>query len=201
MESSQNAFRICGAFPVLTHLSAADAEGILTAFHKGDKTYLQKHKLGGARYAVMAPQAASLSPTDIADLAAYIATLGGGSAQAAPAPAAAAPAATAAAPSSGTIVADANIGFGHALFSSCAICHGANGEGGKLLNAPKLSGLPASAVSSMLGMYKKGQQLGPYSYVMNAQAKYLTPDEIRDLSAYVSQMNNPDANTSMRQTE
>ncbi|HUX82103.1 MAG TPA: c-type cytochrome [Halothiobacillus sp.] len=190
-----------GAFPVLTHLSAADAEGILTAFHKGDKTYLQKHKLGGARYAVMAPQAASLSPTDIADLAAYIATLGGGSAQAAPAPAAAAPAATAAAPSSGTIVADANIGFGHALFSSCAICHGANGEGGKLLNAPKLSGLPASAVSSMLGMYKKGQQLGPYSYVMNAQAKYLTPDEIRDLSAYVSQMNNPDANNSMRQTE
>ncbi|MDA3876640.1 MAG: c-type cytochrome [Halothiobacillus sp.] len=188
-----------GAFPVLTHLNAADAEGILTAFHKGDKAYLAKHKLGGARYAVMAPQTASLSPTDIADLAAYIATLGGGSAQAAAAPAAAAPAA--AAPASGTIVADANIGFGHALYSSCAICHGANGEGGKLLNAPKLSGLPASAVSSMLGMYKKGQQLGPYSYVMNAQAKYLTPDEIRDLSAYVSQMNTPDANNNMRQTE
>ncbi|ANJ67178.1 hypothetical protein A9404_07075 [Halothiobacillus diazotrophicus] len=185
-----------GAFPALTHLSAADAEAILTAFHKGDKAYLQKHNLGGARYSTMAPQAAGLSPTDIADLAAYIATLGGGSSAAAAPAAAPAPKAAPA-----MVMADANIGFGHALFSSCAVCHGANGEGGKLLNAPKLAGMPASAVSSMLEMYKKGQQLGPYSYVMNAQAKYLTPDEIRDVAAYVSQMNNPDANNSMRQTE
>jgi len=184
-----------GAFPALTKLNAADAETILTAFKKGDMATLKAHNLGGARYGTMAPQVAGLSPADIADLAAYIATLGGG-AQAAPA--AAAPAA---APAANMIKADANIGFGHALFSSCAVCHGAEGEGGKLLNAPKLSGMPASATSSMLEMYKSGKQLGPYSYVMNAQAKYLTPDEIRDLAAYISQMNMKGADNNMAQTE
>lgn len=186
-----------GAFPALTHLSAADADTILTAFKKGDMATLKAHKLGGARYSTMAPQAANLSPADIADLAAYIATLGGG-AQAAAAPAAA-PAA--AAPAANMIKADANIGFGHALFSSCAVCHGAEGEGGKLLNAPKLSGLPVSATTSMLEMYKSGKQLGQYSYVMNAQAKYLTPEEIRDLAAYISQMDVKGADNNMAQTE
>jgi cytochrome c553 len=189
-----------GAFPALTHLSAADADAILTAFKKGDMDYLKKHNLGGARYSTMAPQAANLSPADIADLAAYIATTFGGGAAAAATPAAAG-AAPAAAPAVPMIVADANIGFGHALFSSCAVCHGAAGEGAKLLNAPKLSGLPVSATTSMLEMYKAGKQLGPYSYVMAAQAKYLTPDEIRDLAAYISQMNTPGAHNNMAQTE
>lgn len=186
-----------GAFPALTHLSAEKADTILTAFHKGDKATLKKYNLGGARYGTMAPQAANLSPADIADLAAYIATLGGG-AQAAAAPAAApAPAA----PAANMIKADANIGFGHALFSSCAVCHGAQGEGGKLLNAPKLAGLPVSATTSMLEMYKSGKQLGPYSYVMNAQAKYLTPDEVRDLAAYISQMGVKGAHNNLAETE
>ncbi|MHB8920116.1 MAG: c-type cytochrome [Halothiobacillus sp.] len=190
-----------GAFPVLTHLTAVDAEAVLTAFKKGDMDYLKKRNLGGARYSTMAPQAANLSPTDIADLAAYIAaTFGGGAAQAATPATAAAPAVTPA-PAASMIVADANIGFGHALFSSCAVCHGANGEGAKLLNSPKLSGLPVSATTSMLEMYKAGKQLGPYSYVMAAQAKYLTPDEIRDLAAYISQMNVPGAHNNMAQTE
>lgn len=188
-----------GAFPNLTHLSAADADTILTAFKAGDMATLKKHNLGGARYSTMAPQVANLSPTDIADLAAYIATLGGGAAPTAgAAPAAAAPAA---APAPAMITADANIGFGHAIFSTCSVCHGADGEGGKLLDAPKLAGMPMSAVSSMLEMYKAGKQLGKYSYVMNAQSKYLTPDEIRDVSAYISQMNQPGAKVNMPQTE
>lgn len=185
-----------GAFPALTQLSAADAETILTAFKAGDMATLKKHNLGGARYSTMAPQAANLSPTDIADLAAYIATLGGGAA-----PAAGAAAAPAAAPAPTMISADANIGFGHAMFSTCAVCHGAEGEGGKLLNAPKLAGMPMSAVASMLEMYKAGKQLGKYSYVMNAQTKYLTPDEIRDVSAYIAQMNKPGAKVNMPQSE
>ncbi|HQS01759.1 MAG TPA: c-type cytochrome [Halothiobacillus sp.] len=193
-----------GAFPALTHLSAVDADAVLTAFKKGDMDYLKKHNLGGARYSTMAPQVANLSPADIADLAAYIATTFGGGAAAAATPAAAGAAPVAAAPAAPAvpmIAADANIGFGHALFSSCAVCHGAEGEGAKLLNAPKLSGLPVSATASMLEMYKAGKQLGPYSYVMAAQAKYLTPDEIRDLAAYISQMNTPGAHNNMAQTE
>ncbi|WP_407276302.1 c-type cytochrome [Halothiobacillus sp. DCM-1] len=189
-----------GAFPDLTHLSAADAETILTAFKAGDMATLKKHNLGGARYSTMAPQVASLSPADIADLAAYIATLGG-SAPAGAAPAAAAPAAAPAAPAPAMVSADANVGFGHAIFSTCAVCHGMEGEGGKLLNAPKLAGMPMSAVSSMLEMYKSGKQLGKYSYVMNAQAKYLTPDEIRDVAAYIYQMDKPGAKVNMPQSE
>lgn len=179
-----------GAFPDLTKLNAADADAILTAFKKGDKAYLSKHNLGGPRYGTMAPQAANLSETDIADISAYIAELGGHSASAAPAAPAAASTATAApaaAPAKPTVVLSSEIvARGRAFFSSCAVCHGAGGEGGHLLNAPKLAGLPANSVVSLLELYRKGQSMGPNSYAMIPQAKHLTDDEIHDLAAYIS---------------
>lgn len=180
-----------GAFPDLTKLNAADADTILTAFKKGDMDTLKKHNLGGARYGTMAPQAANLSETDIADLAAYIAELGGHTAAAAPATATAAAPTTAAAPAAApaktaVIISSETIARGHAFFSSCAVCHGAEGEGGHLLNAPKLAGLPANSVVSLLELYRKGQPMGPNSYAMIPQAKYLTDDEIHDLAAFIS---------------
>lgn len=176
-----------GAFPDLTKLSAADADTILTAFKKGDMDTLKKHGLGGARYGTMAPQAANLSETDIADLAAYIAELGGHAAGAAPAAAGATTAAAPAAPAApAMIISSEVVARGHALFSSCAVCHGAEGEGGHLLNAPKLAGLPANTVVSLLKMFRKGQSMGPGSYAMIPQAKYLTDDEINDLAAFIS---------------
>lgn len=180
-----------GAFPNLTKLNAADAEAILHAFKKGDKAYLSKHGLGGARYGTMAPQAAGLSDTDIADLAAYIAELGGHSASAATAPAAAAPAAKPAAAPAPTqkIVSSEVVAWGHALFSSCAVCHGAAGEGGKLFGAPKLAGLPYDSVVSLLNLYRKGQQMGANSYAMIPQAKHLTDSEINALASYIAVMN------------
>lgn len=179
-----------GAFPNLTKLSAADAEAILHAFKKGDMDYLKKHNLGGARYATMAPQAAGLSDADIADLGAYIAELGGHSASAASAPAGAAPA-QAAAPAAPTqkIVSSEVVAWGHALFSSCAVCHGADGEGGKLFGAPKIEGLPYDSVVSLLGLYRKGQQMGANSYAMIPQAKHLTDSEINALASYIAVMN------------
>ena len=180
-----------GAFPNLTKLNAADAEAILHAFKKGDKAYLSKHGLGGARYGTMAPQAAGLSDADIADLAAYIAELGGHSASAATAPAAAAPAAKPAAAAAPTqkIVSSEVVAWGHALFSSCAVCHGAAGEGGKLFGAPKLAGLPYDSVVSLLNLYRKGQQMGANSYAMIPQAKHLTDSEIAALASYIAVMN------------
>ncbi len=180
-----------GAFPDLTKLNAADAEAILHAFKKGDKEYLAKHGLGGARYGTMAPQAAGLSDADIADLAAYIAELGGHSASAATAPAAAAPAAKPAAAAAPTqkIVSSEVVAWGHALFSSCAVCHGAAGEGGKLFGAPKLAGLPYDSVVSLLNLYRKGQQMGANSYAMIPQAKHLTDSEINALASYIAVMN------------
>ena len=178
-----------GAFPDLTKLNAADAEAILHAFKKGDKDYLAKHGLGGARYGTMAPQAAGLSDADIADLGAYIAELGGHSASAA-APAGAAPAAAPAAAPTQKIVSSEVVAWGHALFSSCAVCHGAAGEGGKLFSAPKLAGLPYNSVVSLLGLYRKGQQMGTNSYAMIPQAKHLTDSEIDALASYIAVMNN-----------
>ena len=178
-----------GAFPDLTKLNAADAEAILHAFKKGDKDFLAKHGLGGARYGTMAPQAAGLSDADIADLGAYIAELGGHSASAAAAPAGAAPAAAPAAAPTQKIVSSEVVAWGHALFSSCAVCHGAAGEGGKLFGAPKLAGLPYNSVVSLLGLYRKGQQMGTNSYAMIPQAKHLTDSEINALASYIAVMN------------
>jgi len=178
-----------GAFPDLTKLNAADAEAILHAFKKGDKDFLAKHGLGGARYGTMAPQAAGLSDADIADLGAYIAELGGHSASAAPAPAGAAPAAAPAAAPTEKIVSSEVVAWGHALFSSCSVCHGAAGEGGKLFGAPKLAGLPYNSVVSLLNLYRKGQQMGTNSYAMIPQAKHLTDSEIDALASYIAVMN------------
>lgn len=191
-----------GAFPDLTKLNAADADAILTAFKKGDMAYLNKHNLGGARYSTMAPQAANLSETDIADLAAYIAQWGGASAAAATpaagtataAPAASTAAAAAAAPAPTTkLVSSETIALGHSLFSSCAVCHGADGEGARLFQAPKLAGLPYASVVSLLNLYRKGQQMGANSYAMIPQAKNLTDNEISALANYIAVMNTPAA--------
>jgi cytochrome c553 len=158
--------------------------------------YLKKHDLGGARYSTMAPQAAGLSDTDIADLAAYIAQWGGAPAATTPstggaaAPAPAAPTAAAAAPAATTkLVSSETIALGHSLFSSCAVCHGVDGEGARLFKAPKLAGLPYASVVSLLNLYRKGQQMGANSYAMIPQAKYLTDDEISALANYIAVMN------------
>lgn len=92
-------------------------------------------------------------------------------------------------------LANANVGMGHALFSSCAICHGANGEGGHILGAPKIAGMPAAAVQGMLNVYRKGQKIGPKSYYMNAVTKHMTDDEIADLSAYIATIGKNVSNT------
>lgn len=92
----------------------------------------------------------------------------------------------------GKDMADANVGHGQALFSSCAICHGAKGEGGHILGAPKIAGMPAAAVMGMLNVYHKGGKIGPKSYYMDAVTKHMTHDELRDLSAYIATMGKDD---------
>ncbi len=176
-----------GAFPNLTKLNAADAQAILTAFKKGDMDYLKKHDLGGARYSTMAPQAAGLSDTDIADLAAYIGLWSGAAPAAAPATTASP--APVAAPAATKLVSSETIAYGHSLYSSCAVCHGNEGEGARLFGAPKIAGLPYASVTSLLGLYRKGQQMGANSYAMIPQAKNLTDNEIDALANYIAVMN------------
>lgn len=169
-----------GAFPKLTGLGQEETVKKLTAYREGDQDYLKSVGLGD-RYGTMAPNAANLSDEDIADLAAYIADEFGGEAggdggeQAAAEPAA---------PSAA--IAKADIVRGEALYSSCAICHGEQGEGGHLLNAPKLKGLPASQVASLLKVYRKGTEMGPNSYAMIPQATHLSDADINNLAAYIA---------------
>ncbi|MEF3192956.1 MAG: c-type cytochrome, partial [Halothiobacillaceae bacterium] len=138
-----------GAFPKLAGLSAADVETKLKKYRAGEQV--------GPQTALMAPNAAALSDAEIANLAAYIATLG-----------AAAPAATSAAPAPAATAAPAPIvdkvvlNRGKAIYTTCAICHGKEEDkASRLLNAPLLPGHPASAVTALMKMYRDGKPVGP----------------------------------------
>jgi cytochrome c oxidase subunit 2 len=47
-------------------------------------------------------------------------------------------------------------GAGKALFGACAACHGAQGEGNKAMNAPKLAGQEEWYLARQLNNFKKG---------------------------------------------
>jgi cytochrome c553 len=170
-----------GAFPELTGLGEERVSKALTAYREGDRDYLKSVGLGD-RFGTMAPNAAGLSDEDIANLAAYVAEEFGGAAggDAAAAGDAADTQATEAA------LAQADLVRGKALYSNCAICHGEQGEGGHLFGAPKLKGLPASQVASLLKVYRKGTEMGPNSYAMIPQASHLSDADINNLAAYVA---------------
>lgn len=169
-----------GAFPKLTGLGQDEVAKSLAAYRDGDQDYLKSVGLGD-RYGTMAPNASSLSDGDIADLAAYIADeFGGGEGGNGDEQAAAEPAAE-----SGEI-AKADVERGQAMYSSCAICHGEQGEGGHLVNAPKLRGTSASQIASLLKVYRKGTEMGQYSYTMIPQATHLSDADINNLAAYIA---------------
>lgn len=97
-------------------------------------------------------------------------------------------------------LAKADVGMGHAEFSSCAVCHGAEGEGGRLVGAPKIAGMPAAAVLGMLNVYHKGQKIGPKSYYMNAVTGHMSASELANVAAYVATIGK-DVNNTVTQTE
>jgi cytochrome c553 len=156
-----------GAFPKLAGLSAADAESKLKKYRAGEQV--------GPMTSMMAPNAASLSDADIANLAAHIATFGG----AAAAPAAGAPAAPAAAVAG-------DVAAGKTKYAACAACHGANGEGQGMF--PKVAGQSAADLAAKLKKYRAGETVGPNSAMMAPNAAGLSDDDIADLSAYIASL-------------
>ena len=185
-----------GAFPALTGLDALKVQKALVAYRDGDKDYLKSVGLGD-RYSTMAPNAANLSDDDIANVAVYIADSFGGSngggaddsAEAAKDDDKAGDAKQAEskkAPAEPKMVSESSVSHGAAVYSSCAICHGEQGEGGALFNAPKLAGMGMDQVASLLKIYRKGQEMGPNSYAMIPQAKHLTDGDIQGLAAYIA---------------
>ncbi|MGB9670949.1 MAG: c-type cytochrome [Halothiobacillaceae bacterium] len=158
-----------GAFPKLAGLSASDVEGKLKKYRAGEQV--------GPMTSMMAPNAASLSDADIANLAAHIASFGGAAAaSAAAAPAAAAPAAAAA----------GDVAAGKTKFAACASCHGRNGEGQGMF--PRVAGQSAADLAAKLKKYRAGETVGPNSAMMAPNAAGLSDGDIADLSAYIASL-------------
>lgn len=176
-----------GAFPAMHGLTEDSVVASMTAYRDGDQDYLASVGLGD-RYGTMAPNAAGLSDEDIADLAAYIAQEFGEAGDD-----------EAAAGISEEIqerIITADLERGEALYSSCAICHGWDGEGDAMFRAPKLTGLGASSVASLLDVYRQGTEMGPKSYSMIPQATHLSDADIANLAAYVATMDDDDFDAS-----
>jgi cytochrome c oxidase subunit 2 len=79
---------------------------------------------------------------------------------------------------------------GKSLYSSCAACHGAEGEGNITLNAPRLTGLDTAYLERQLINFQQGirgnDPKDPLGMQMAAMAKTL-PDEkaVADVVAYI----------------
>ena len=63
--------------------------------------------------------------------------------------------------------------------TSCAMCHGPNGEGTKV--GPKLAGEPAAKFIEQMNEYKSGKRDSP---MMKGPTSSLSADDIANLAAY-----------------
>ena len=92
-------------------------------------------------------------------------------------------------PSEPTIKGDIDVG--KTAYVTCTACHGAQGEGNKALNAPKIAGLPDWYVARQLKSFKKGirgtHEKDIYGQQMRPMAMALANDEaMNNLAAYVT---------------
>lgn len=101
-----------------------------------------------------------------------------------PAAAPAAPVAAPAAPAAAPVAAVGNAAGAAKYASSCASCHGANGQG--MGSFPKLAGLTADTVKSRMATYKAGKQVGPQSAVMMPLASMLSDADVENLAAHIA---------------
>ena len=93
------------------------------------------------------------------------------------------------APSEPTIQGDTDAG--KTAYVTCTACHGAQGEGNKALNSPKIAGLPDWYVARQLKSFKKGirgtHEKDIYGQQMRPMALSLPHDEaINNVAAYVA---------------
>ena len=82
---------------------------------------------------------------------------------------------------------------GKAAYAVCAACHGANGMGNKVLNAPKIAGQEPWYLERQLKNFKGGLRganaKDPYGMQMRPMALTLANDQaVSDMAAYVSSM-------------
>lgn len=83
----------------------------------------------------------------------------------------------------GTAQAAGNAAAGKAKATSCAMCHGAEGQGTKM--GPKLAGMEPAKFIQEMDAYKAGKGSNA---MMKAQAASLSADEIANLAAYYASL-------------
>ena len=88
---------------------------------------------------------------------------------------------------------DGDTKAGEKAYAVCISCHGANGEGNKALNSPKIAGLPDWYIESQLYKYREGirgvhakdiygQQMRPMAMAIASNA------DVRNVAIYVSSL-------------
>jgi cytochrome c553 len=136
---------------------------------------LQLFKDGKRANPVMAANAMSLSPDDMADLAAYFNSLPNASLEADPAYGKAGEKLYRGGDSA------------HAI-PACIACHGADGRGSDAAKFPSLHGQRTAYVSKQLHDYANGARSTGPNNIMPTIAKRLSDDDVRNVAAYVQGM-------------
>ncbi len=82
---------------------------------------------------------------------------------------------------------------GKALYGTCAACHGAQGEGNKAMNAPRLTGQGEAYVARQLNNFKKGVRGSDSRDMLGMQmagmAKILADDTaVANVTAYIESL-------------
>jgi len=157
-----------GIFPAVSGQSAGYIADRLMTYRAGEDV--------GPNSALMIPQAMGLSDEAIADLAAYIATLGEAEEAAVEPEPEVAP--------EPEVTGDA--GAGEGLYAACASCHGAGGEGAGIF--PGIAGQSTDYLADRLTTYRAGEEVGPNSALMIPHASGLSDQDIADLAAYIESL-------------
>jgi cytochrome c oxidase subunit 2 len=88
-----------------------------------------------------------------------------------------------------------DVARGRELFELCASCHGGQGQGNELFQAPAIGGLPAWYLERQLGMFRDGvrgthfdDHLGMRMRPMALSLRTEHGDDVKDVAAYVASL-------------
>ncbi len=133
---------------------------------------LQDFKSGARNNPVMMPMAANLSEQDMADIAAFYASL----------------------PAIQGVSSEENLALGESIYrggitsagiAACTGCHGPNGQGNPMAGFPSLSGQNSSYVYTSLQQFRAGTRANDANEVMRTLVHRITNEEIAAVANYV----------------
>jgi cytochrome c553 len=136
---------------------------------------LSDYKEGTRASPIMGEAVKPLSEKDMADLAAFYASL------------ASSPGAKGVPPEAAAVLPLARVGDGARLMPACDACHGPRGAGdGGSYGMPKLSGQKFDDMATQLTTFRSGERANDVYRAMRDVCKHLTDAEIAGLAAYYS---------------